>query len=379
MGKIKILHIIKSLGRGGAETLLPESLKLHDKAAFEFHYIYFLPWKDQMVSEIQDAGGIVTCLEAKDNIKLMLQAGKVIRYCREYKIDLIHCHLPWAGFLGRWVHKRTGIPVLYTEHNKQERYHRITYTLNKFSFNKQSLAIAVSDDVKESIMQNISPSIPVRTILNGVNTESYKRDTDAGLDLRKELKITEKAPVIGTIAVFRFQKRLVEWLKVFKEVHQTKPEVRGVIVGDGPLKEEILAERQRLGLEEVVHMAGLQTEVRPYLSAMDIYMMTSSFEGLPIALLEAMSMECAIASTRAGGIGEVIRNEQEGLLANVDEWINLVPAVTSMLENEGHLKDLAKNARERVVKSFSMKRMVNDLESIYYEFSSVKKKDFIYS
>ena len=75
---IKVLHIIKSLGRGGAETLLPETLSLHNKAQFEFHYIYFLPWKDQMVSAIEEKGGIVTCLAANNNLKLLQQYKKVI-------------------------------------------------------------------------------------------------------------------------------------------------------------------------------------------------------------------------------------------------------------------------------------------------------------
>ncbi len=370
---IKILHIIKSLGRGGAETLLPEALKLHDRKKFEFHYIYFLPWKDQMVGEIEQAGGQVTCLEAKNNIQLMLQSRSVIAYCKKHGIDLIHCHLPWAGFLGRWVYRRTGIPVLYTEHNKQERYHRITYTLNKFSFNQQSAAIAVSEDVGSSIEENIHPRIPVRTILNGVNTQAFCRDPAAGLALRKSLGIDDNVPVIGTIAVFRFQKRLVEWLQVFAEVQAKYPKVQGIIVGDGPLKEEILRERSRLGLEDSVHMAGLQTEVKPYLSAMDMYMMTSSFEGLPIALLEAMSMECAVVSTTAGGIGEVIRENQEGLLAPVDQWQHLADKILALLENEPMREQLAAQARQRVVEAFSMQRMVRELEGIYKEFAPVNR------
>ena len=82
MEKIRILHIIKSLGRGGAEMLLPETLTIHDKSKFEFHFIYFLPWKNQMVSEIEKNGGKVTCLSAKNNIQLMGKASQVIKYCK---------------------------------------------------------------------------------------------------------------------------------------------------------------------------------------------------------------------------------------------------------------------------------------------------------
>ncbi len=66
---------------------------LHDQDRFEFHYLYFLPWKDQMVSAIENAEGTVTCLPAKNNLSLVLQYRKIARYCREHQIDLIHAHL----------------------------------------------------------------------------------------------------------------------------------------------------------------------------------------------------------------------------------------------------------------------------------------------
>jgi hypothetical protein len=101
MSKNKILHIIKSLGRGGAEMLLPETLKEHHQDQFEFHYIYFLPWKNQMVEAIESAGGIVCCFSAKNNLHLLLQYTKIIKYCKKHQIQLIHAHLPWAGFVSR--------------------------------------------------------------------------------------------------------------------------------------------------------------------------------------------------------------------------------------------------------------------------------------
>src|SRR5688572_1137235 len=102
---IPILHIIKSLGRGGAETLLPETLSKHNKKRYQFHYIYFLPWKDQMVSEIEREGGTVTCLPANNNIEILFKILQIRAYIKKHKIQLIHCHLPWAGIVGRLVGK----------------------------------------------------------------------------------------------------------------------------------------------------------------------------------------------------------------------------------------------------------------------------------
>lgn len=371
MEKIKVLHIIKSLGRGGAEMLLPETLKLHDQSKFEFHYIYFLPWKNQMVEAIEKAGGTVTCLKANNNIELFLQYPKIIKYCKENKIQVIHAHLPWAGFVSRLVHKLTKIPTLYTEHNLQERYHFITRYLNKWTFNSQSLAIGVSQDVSSSIQNAIRPVIACKTILNGVNTESFQRQTSLPIkDIRQAFQIDKEAIVVGTVAVFRFQKRLDKWLEIMAAAIDKNPKIKGIIVGAGVLEDEIKAKFQALNLEGKVFFAGLQTDVKPYYEAMDIFMMSSSFEGLPIALLEAMSMQCAIVSTDAGGIKEVIRPGEDGLLESVDEWEKLSNALVSLSNQPELLSQYQKQARKRVTESFSIVAMVKALELHYLTYKS---------
>lgn len=362
---IKVLHIIKSLGRGGAEMLLQETLPYHDKNKFEFHYIYFLPWKDQMVEGIVKNGGVVTNFPAKNNIAIMMQVNKIVKYVKEHNIQLIHCHLPWAGFVGRMVYRKTKIPVLYSEHNKQERYRLPTKLLNKYTYNWQSGAIAVSGDVAESIQKNIHPTIPVHTILNGVAVKSFQRDSEAGTRIRKEYGIAPNAIVVGTIAVFRFQKRLKEWIDVFKQTEAQNPGLRGIIVGDGMLKEEIMQHLKESGMEGKIITPGLQTEVKPWLSAMDIFMMSSVFEGLPIALLEAMSMECAVVSTDAGGVKEVIRDKQDGLLVKVEEWQNLQNALQYLIKEPVLIRKYGANARMRIEEAFSMENMVRETEALY--------------
>lgn len=364
MKTIKVLHIIKSLGRGGAEMLLPETLKLHDQERYEFHYIYFLPWKDQMVQDIEASGGQVTCLSAKNNIRLILQYKKVVSYCKKHQIDLIHCHLPWAGFVGRLVFRQTGIPTIYTEHNMQERYHVLTRKINKLSFNSQTMVLGVSQDVTSSIKKNIAPKIPVHTLLNGINTDSFVRSPGLS-QVRQDYGIPSDAVVIGTVAVFRFQKRLVEWLRVFSLIVDKHPNVYGIIVGAGPLEEEIKAEQKKLGLTARVFFPGLQTNVRPFNEAMDIFMMSSSFEGLPLALLEAMSMNCAVVATRAGGIKEVIRHGEDGLSCHVDAWEELAELCGTLIENPQQMSRMKMAARQRVVDSFSLSQMVETLERAY--------------
>lgn len=363
---IAILHIIKSLGRGGAETLLPETLSKHDKEKYKFHYIYFLPWKSQMVDAIKQEGGEVTCLPAKNNFFIMLQAFKIASYVKKNNIKLIHCHLPWAGIIGRIVGKITGTPIVYTEHNVWERYHSITYQANKLSFGSQKKVIAVSNEVADSIKTHYKRKEPsVQVVLNGINTDKFSVSHSSIKDVRKELNISPEAIVIGVTCVFRAQKRLPLWIEVAEALHRRFPQVAFIIAGDGVLKDEIFEKARELTTKDYVHFVGLQPEIRPYLEAMDIFMMTSEFEGLPLALLEAMSMGCMPACTAAGGIPELVKNNNNGILVPVHEPMQLVERLTHYLENPDQISKLGNAARETVVTSFSMQKMVTELETIY--------------
>ena len=369
MRKIKVLHIIKSLGRGGAEMLLPETLRLHNKEKFEFDYVYFLPWKNQMVKEISEQGGKVICIEANNNLSLLSKYNEVAKYCKKNNIDIIHSHLPWSGFLSRLVYKQTGIPLIYTEHNIQERYHVATKKLNAFTFNWQSKAIGVSADVSKSISENINPDISVQTLLNGVNTQKFFRDEKAANNIKRKYKIPKNALVVGNLAVFREQKDLVSWVKAFKVINESMPAVYALIVGAGPKQSEIQELIKALDLEGKIILPGLQTNTVAYLSAMDIFMMSSQFEGLPIALLEAMSIGCAIVSTKAGGVVEVIEHNKNGLLSEVGDSKMLAENCTKILNNTSLRKMLQAAARERVVDAFSLENMVDELERCYMELA----------
>ncbi len=366
MRKIKVLHIIKSLGRGGAETLLPETIKVHNREQFEFHCIYFLPWKNQMVGELEQLGVKVICKKANNNLQIVRKASEVYQYILDNEMDIVHSHLPWAGFVARRVFKKLKRPTLYTEHNLQNRYHKITRLLNKITFNWQSLAIAVSTDVERSIHEHIHPEIPVKAVFNGVNTNHFTRNPASSRGIRERFGIREGQLVIGTLGVFRFQKRLDLWLEIFSRVQKDHSNIRGIIVGDGPLKGELEKKVADLGLAGLVHMPGLQTNAVDWFSAMDIFMMSSEFEGLPLALLEAMSTECAVVSTDAGGVKQVIRHEIDGMISEVADSAQLEKNLRTLIAETEVRSRLSRAARKRVAESYSISRMVEQLEDIYH-------------
>lgn len=364
MRKIKVLHIIKSLGRGGAETLLPETLALHNKDHFEFHYMYFLPWKNQMVSAIEKQGGKVICMPAKNNIHILLLCFRIATYIRENNIQLLHCHLPWAGITGRLAAKMAGIPVIYTEHNNFFRYHWLTRRMSSLTMHLNNLVIAVSADAEVAIKKRFGSRIPLRLVLNGVDTLKFTKNPNQDA-IRKEFNIPKEHLVLINIAVFRQQKRLDIWLKVVQQLLKKHANLSCILVGDGPLKPELESKAMSLGLKERFYMPGLRTDARNFFNAADIFLMTSDFEGLPIALLEAMSMECAVVATDVGGVAEVVEQGISGLLSKAGDEEQLIADCDKLIADFPYRQEIAYAGRKKIEQHFSMQRMVNELETIY--------------
>jgi glycosyltransferase involved in cell wall biosynthesis len=323
-----------------------------------------------MVGYLETQSAEVTCFSARSNPAILFSAHKVARYLKTWRTDLLHCHLPVAGAAGRLAGKLAGIPVVYTEHNKMEQYHPLTRRLNLATWSWQQQVIAVSGDVADSIRTHAASRVPVKVVLNGINVDSFRRDRADPHAVRRRFRIPRNTPVVGTVAVFRAEKRLHDWLEAARILLARFPDIHFVLVGDGPLREDLVAHAARLKLQEAVHFAGLQQDVRPYLAAMDVYMISSLFEGLPLALLEAMAMGCTVVSTAVGGIPEAIRDHENGFLVEPSSP-NLLAAVTGkVLASPETLRRCGDAARRTVEDRFSLRRMARDLEATYLDVLS---------
>ena len=367
MSRTRVFHLIKGLGRGGAEVLLEQTLRFGDLRRFDYAFGYFLPWKDAMVEPLRRLGAEVVCFEARSDLAVLTSVGRVARELRRRRPDLLHCHLPLSGVVGRWAGRRAGVPVVYTEHNIQERYRPLTRRLNLATWSLQERVIAVSGEVAASIAQRKNSTTPVVVVPNGIDVDRFDPDRTDGSGIRRELGIAADAPVVGTVAVFRLQKRLHDWLAAAQVVLERHPDARFLLVGDGPLRAELEAAAAARGLERAVIFPGLREDVRPYMAAMDVFLMTSIFEGLPIALLEAMAMRRPIVATPVGGIPEVVRNGKDGLLVEPGDVGATAAAILRLLADRAGAIELGAAARRRVAESFSAPVMMRRIEGIYDE------------
>jgi glycosyltransferase involved in cell wall biosynthesis len=255
---------------------------------------------------------------------------------------------------------------VYTEHNLIERYHPATRLAARATWRLQSHVIAVSGEVGASVTRNLGAHIPLSIVANGVPLDRFTPRADAGGSAKAELGIEREAPVVGTVAVFLKKKRLDLWLDVARQLREALPQTKFLLVGDGPLRHEVEAKARELGLANHLLMPGLQRDVRPYLAAMDAYLMSSDFEGLPIALLEAMASGLTAVVPGVGGIAEVVEHERSGFIAPRGDTAALLRHVRQVLEaSDEQRARWGAAARDQIAQGFSNTRMMREIERVY--------------
>ncbi len=362
--KLVVVHVIKGLGRGGAEMLLVETLRVHKKEKYDFHFIYYYSSKGQLASELEGLGGKVWNIPAQTSFGVLLSFLKTWRLIQYLNPHLIHAHMPVTGFLARCIGKVTRIPVVYTEHYDIRKYHRVTTWLNKLNYSWNKVVIAVSDATATAIKSQFPSIKNLVTIPNGVNTAKFLRST-VSLDPDLKGKKAQNKVIIGTVAVFRRQKRLDLWVELAVELLKANPKFFFVIIGDGPENKIIRDQVIDSGFKDSFLFTGLISDTRSYLATMDIFLMTSDLEGLPVALLEAMSMGCLPVTPPVGGIQSLVKPNENGLFINPVEIALSAKVILDVLDNEACFRSMQESARETIVKNNSIDTMVEKLERIY--------------
>jgi glycosyltransferase involved in cell wall biosynthesis len=281
---------------------------------------------------------------------------------------LIHADLPVTGVLARLMGRRFGIPVIYTEHNLQERYHPLTRHANSLTFGWNDCVLAVSEEVAASINRSgLGRKTCVTTLLNGVPVEQVRAEGGNVNGLREEFGIPANHLVVGTVAVFRRQKRLQDWLEVASLVTKQQKNVTFLLVGHGPDESMLRSRIRELMIEDHVVMPGFRPDGRRVMALMDIFLMTSEHEGLPIALLEAMVLGKPVVATSVGGIPEVVKHGEEGLLTSMGAVGELAKFVFKLI-GDSHLRlRMGQLGSRKVEQNFHLKDRVKFIEKLYLE------------
>ena len=360
-----VLLLIKGLGRGGAEQLLVTASSHLDRDRFRYEVAYLLPWKDALVGPLEAAGLSTHCLDGGRG------AGWVARLrelARDRRVGIVHAHSPIPAVASRLALPRA-VRKVYTEHNLWPRYHRATYWANLLTFGRNDHVFAVSDEVRASIrypgpMASFRRP-PVETLYHGLDWSSRPAPAPRS-EARATLGIAEDAPVVGTVGNLTAKKDHATLLAAAAVLRSSVPGLRVVVVGHGPLEDEVRRRRRNLDLEETVVMAGFRDDAARLMSAFDVFVLSSRYEGLPIALLEAMALGIPAAITRVGGNAEVVADGVHGLLVPPGDARRLAGAVGRLLGDEALRGRLGEAARHRAA-DFDIRVAVRRMEEVYGE------------
>jgi glycosyltransferase involved in cell wall biosynthesis len=358
-----VLIVIKGLGRGGAERLLASGAPYLDRERFGYRLAYLLPWKDSLVGELTAAGLPVHCL---DGARGAGWVGRLRSLVRREGIDLVHAHSPVAA-AGARVALGRRTRVVYTEHNVWTRYHRATYAANLASFPRNDHVFAVSDEVRASVRYpgplRLLPMPPVETLHHGLDPAAVA--AWGGADgVRAELGIPEDAPVVGNIANFKAAKDHATLLRAAVLVRQERPDVRFLLVGQGPLEPEVRRLAGELGLDGAVVFAGFRTDAQRLAAGFDVFTLSSTYEGLPIALVEAMALGLPSVVTRVGGTPEVLADGAQGLLVPPRDPAALAGGLLRLLGDPQLRGRMGAAARARAA-DFDIRKAIRRMEQVY--------------
>lgn len=349
--------LTKGLGRGGTERLLAGTVRHLDRARFEVEVAYLLPWKDAFVEEIEAAGVAVHCLGAT-------RAGRVAwlprlrRLVRDREIDLVHTHMPLPASAARLALPRT--TFVHTEHNMWDRYRPATRLVNRVTYRRNASVIAVSDGVAASVRA----LVPVEVVVHGIDVANIRRDAAARSRARRALGLGEEGPVVGTVGNLTAKKDHASLLTATRRLADEHPGLRVVVVGSGPLEGELRARAAALGLADTVLFAGMRHDVFDLLAAFDVFTLSSRFEGLPIALLEAMATGVPPVATRVGGIPEVVTDGVDGTLVPPGDPEALATAIGKLLADPAGRAEMGLRATERAT-AFDLSAAVRRIEDVY--------------
>ncbi len=369
---MKVLHLISSYGFFGAENVMWELTNSLPSGEFQ-PYIgiirdsnnHELSFPEKNKSEIK----IFSCSE-KFDLKVILE---IRRYIISNQIDIIHSHNYKSNFYSFLATLNTKVKRVATCHNwlGQNLKMKFYEFVDKLLLRKFVSIIAVSQSLKNELIKSGMQEGKINVVHNGIEIEKFII-SDGQQELKKSLGIQEGENVIGTIGRLSSEKGHTYLIKEFAEVASVLPKIKLLIVGDGPLRarlEELVREFQ---LESRVIFTGRRQDIPEILGVMDIFVLPSLIEAMPISLLEALAAKKPVIATNVGDISRVIKNGETGILIEPESINGLSHAVRQLITEPGKAMLLANNGYEVVKSEFSAQKMAQSYAAIYDNINKQK-------
>ena len=306
------------------------------------------------------------------NLSILLRLMKIIK---EQRIDIVHGQGARAEFYARLAAGLSGrktyvstvaVPV---EGYDVGPLKRLLYkAFDRFSEGLVNCFIVVSDSlVKPMVHEHGVARKKVVKIYNGIETDIYQPEDQSAnrYRIREEFRVTDKEILIGAIGRLTWPKGFEFFIKAIPDIIQALPNGRFLLVGDGALRRDLETLVKSLNLQNHLLFTGQRMDVRDILAALDIVVVPSIQEGFPVLTLEAMAMEKPIVATSIDGIKEQITNGKEGLLTAPKRPLAIAQAVKRLVDDPGYARSLGMNARIKVIRDFSVQKMITETIKVY--------------
>ena len=304
-------------------------------------------------------------------------AYRLAKALRKIRPDVVHTHKYKDSFIGTLVARSLGIPyVVRIVHGLPEPFmglrnaKMVAYTAADRLMTGWFVdrVVAVSSDI-EKVLIGMYGSNRVSCIHNGIDLEAV-RVTTSREAFRRKWQIPEDAVVIGTVGRLVPVKGHAILLEATRILQASIGNVALVLVGDGPLRKDLEANAKRLGLEKSVIFAGQQDQSYDFMNMMDVFVLPSLHEGIPMVVLEALALQRPVVATRVGGIPEVIEHGQTGFLAEPSDASSLARLLQRLVEDLPMAVSIGKAGRTRVEEKFTARTMAGKTAELYEQVLS---------
>ena len=361
---LRIMHIIPSLdSSGGMENILVKGL-LHSDAQKYRHTVCCVIEEGGLANRLRKAG-IDVFVSSKRNRWDLSYPFRLASMLRKYQVDVVHTY---SGVYrdGCLAARLARVPVnVHSDHGRFYPNQRRARWTHRFMTGFRDEVVCVSEDLRAFLIQDVGiPAEKVSVIYNGVEANAHRALSSPDV-LKRNLGLAEDCLTVGIVGRLVPVKNHRVLLEAIPSVLAAVPKVRLLVVGDGPLRQDLEALAEDLKISDRVLFLGHRSDVPELLCIMDVVALSSLHEGNSIALLEAMEAGRPVVATAVGGNPELVVDGVTGLLVPPGEPEPLARAIVELLKDGPRRRAMGIAGRARVEKHFSIDAMVRSYESLY--------------
>ena len=371
-----VMHVVYNLNVGGLENLVVEVSIFSKERKIYRPIICCLSGGTTVLSRKAAEAAIEVIFLNGYNVQRKLAVLKrLISLMREKKLDLVHTHNAVAHVYGSLAAQYNRLPIIHTKHGNQLPFqNRKNYLLTRIAGILTDRLVAVSEQIKNTVIQGYKMN-PKKMIVirNGINLANFNGSVNQEQIrlLKDQVGIRKDSFVIGNIARLSPEKDHATLLKAFRNLVRKDIHAELIIVGDGMLSEALKKLAKEFGIKEHVKFLGERNDVAHLLRIFDVFILSSTEEGIPLTILEAMAAGKPVIATQTGGSSEVVVDGETGYLVPCREPEEIELAVLRFYNDRGLIQKMGEAGLRRIRENFTIEQMMEAYQKVY---ESVRKK-----